>query len=148
MVSKLLSSPGGSGGDSSTAAPLKTYTETFNEIFPQYLSIGMTEEQYWDGDCQLVVAFRKADEIRMKRKNMELWLQGLYFYDALCRVSPILHVFAKKGTKAEPYPSEPYALTNEQKENKEEKQAKSVFEKGKRFMESFMMKNNKKFERE
>ena len=64
MVSKLLSSPGGSGGDSSTAAPLKTYTETFNEIFPQYLSIGMTEEQYWDGDCQLVVAFRKADEKR------------------------------------------------------------------------------------
>ena len=43
MVSESLSSTEGSGGSSATA-PLSTYTEKFNELFPHYLSFGMTEE--------------------------------------------------------------------------------------------------------
>lgn len=145
MVSDLLSSTEGSGGVSATA-PLLTYTEKFNELFPHYLSIGMTEEQYWDKDSTLVIAYRKAEELRMTRKNNELWLQGAYFYDALCRVSPILHAFAKKGTKPAPYLAEAYALTEKQVELKEEEKAKTVFDKGKKLMEGFMVKHNKKFE--
>lgn len=145
MVSDLLSSTEGSGGDSATA-PLKTYTEKFNELFPHYLAIGMTEEQYWDKDCQLVAAYRKADELRMNRKNQEMWLQGAYIYDALCRVSPLLHAFAKKGTKPIPYISEAYAITEKQAELKEEEKAKNVFDKGKKMMEGFMAMHNKKFE--
>lgn len=95
MVSDSLSFAEGSGGDTTTA-PFYTYTEKFNELFPYYLSIGMTEEQYWDKDSRLVVSYRKADELRMTRKNQELWLQGAYFYEALCRVSPLLHAFAKR----------------------------------------------------
>lgn len=146
MVSDLLSSTEGSGGDSATA-PLLTYTEKFNELFPHYLAIGMSEEQYWDKDSQLVVAFRKAEELRMNRKNQEMWLQGAYIYDALCRVSPIFHAFAKKGTKPMPYLSESYSLTEKQVEIKREEEAKSVFDKGKKMMEGFMAKHNKKFER-
>ena len=145
MVSDLLSSTEGSGGNSATA-PLKTYTEKFIEFFPHYLAIGMTEEQYWDRDSQLVVAYRKADELRMNRKNEEMWLQGAYFYDALCRVSPLLHAFAKKGTKATPYLSEAYSLTEKQAEVKQEEKAKTVFDKGKKMMEGFMIQHNKKFE--
>ena len=125
MVSELLSSTEGSGGNSITS-PLKTYTNKFEEFFPYYLAIGMTEEQYWDKDCQLVVAFRKADEIRMNRKNQEMWLQGAYFYEALCRVSPVLHAFAKKGVKPVPYLSEAYALNEKQAELREEEHAKGV----------------------
>lgn len=146
MVSDLLSSTEGSGGDSATA-PLSTYTEKFDELFPHYLAIGMTEEQYWDKDSQLVVAFRKAEEIRTSRKNQEMWLQGAYIYDALCRVSPIFHAFAKKGTKPVPYLSEAYSLTEKQVEIKREEEAKTVFDKGKKMMEGFMAKHNKKFER-
>ena len=145
MVSDLLSSTEGSDGDSATA-PLKTYTEKFNELFPHYLAIGMTEDQYWDKDCQLVVAYRKADELRTNRKNQEMWLQGAYIYDALCRVSPLLHAFAKKGTKPIPYLSEAYALTEKQAELKEKEKAKNVFDKGKKMMEGFMATHNKKFE--
>ena len=50
MVSNSLSSSEGGGGASATA-PLKSYTEKFIELFPYYLSIGMTEEQLekiWD----------------------------------------------------------------------------------------------------
>lgn len=146
MVSDSLSSTEGSGGVTATA-PLKTYTEKFNELFPYYLSIGMTEEQYWDKDNQLVIAYRKADELRMARRNQEMWLQGAYIYDALCRVSPILHAFAKKGTKPTPYLSEAYAL-KKQAELVQEEKSKKVFDKGKKMMEGFMLQHNKKFGRE
>lgn len=146
MVSDLLSSTEGSGGVSATA-PLKTYTEKFNELFPYYLSIGMTEEQYWDKDCQLVVAYRKAEELRTNKVNQEMWLQGAYVYEALCRVSPILHAFAKKGTKPMPYIGEPFAITEKQAEYQQVEKEKKIFDKGKTLMEGFMAKHNKKFER-
>ena len=145
LVSDSLSSTEGSGGVTTTA-PLKTYTEKFDELFPYYLSIGMTEEQYWDKDSLLVKAYRKADELRMNRANRDMWIQGAYVYDALLRVSPILHAYAKKGTKPEPYISEPFALTDEQEERKQEAKAKKAFDKGKAMMEGFMMHHNKKFE--
>lgn len=124
-----------------------SYSDKFNELFPYYLSIGMTEEQYWDKDCTLVVAFRKSDEIKMNRRNQEMWLQGAYFYDALCRISPVLHAFAKKGTKPVPYLSEAYAITERQAEARKEEKEKSVYDKGKKLMEGFMLSHNKKFER-
>lgn len=146
MVSDLLSSSEGGGGISATA-PLSTYTEKFNELFPYYLSIGMTEEQYWDRDCLLVISYRKSDEIRTNRNNQEMWLQGAYVYDALCRVSPLLHAFAKKGVKAVPYLSEPYALTDKQAELIQEEKAKKTFDKGMKMMEGFMAHHNQKYER-
>lgn len=124
-----------------------SYSDKFNELFPYYLSIGMTEEQYWDKDCTLVVAFRKSDEIKMNRRNQEMWLQGAYFYDALYRISPVLHAFAKKGTKPVPYLSEAYAITERQAEARKEEKEKSVYDKGKKLMEGFMLSHNKKFER-
>ena len=147
MVSGSLSSSEGSGGVSTTA-PLKSYTETFNECFPLYLSIGMTEEQYWDRDNQLVKAYRKAEEIRANRKNQEMWLQGAYMYEALWRVSPILHSFAKKGTKPVPYVNEPFALSKKQVEQRADEKEKKAYSKGKAMLEAFMGKHNKKFEKE
>lgn len=144
MVSDLLSSTEGGGGLSTT--PLKTYTEKFNELFPQYLAIGMTEEQYWDRDSTLVMAYRKAEEIKTNKKNQELWLQGAYFYEALSRVSPILHAYAKKGTKPAPYLAEPFSLTAKQEEVKQERKDKQAYDKGKTMMEGFMIRHNKKFE--
>lgn len=82
-------------------------------MFPYYLTAGMTERQYWDGDCTLVRAFRKADKLRLERRNQELWIQGMYIYEAFGNVSPLLHAFAKKGTKALPYRAEPYPIGRE-----------------------------------
>lgn len=70
----------------------------------------MTCEQYWHGDVLLVRAYRKAYEYRLKQQNFDAWLQGIYIYRALCDVSPILHAFAKNGTKPNAYLSEPLPL--------------------------------------
>lgn len=146
MVSDLLSSTEGSGGISATA-PLATYTDKFNELFPYYLSIGMTEAQYWDGDCNLVLYYRRAEALRIDRKNQELWLQGAYIYDALCRVSPILHAFAKKGTKPSPYMTEPFALSEKQRNVYKTDRERKAYLKNKERMRAFMAATNEKMKR-
>ena len=121
------------------------YTEKFYELFPYYLAIGMTYDQYWNGDPTLVKHYRKADEIRKERRNEELWLQGMYIYEALCDVSPVLHAFAKKGTKPQPYSEKPYAITETQHQRAVEEKERARIEKGKRFMEALMKSTNKRF---
>ena len=143
LVSGSLSALTGSEHDSSL--PFVTYTEKFKEQFPYYLSIGMTPEQYWDADPALAKYYRKADEIRLERRNQEMWLQGMYFYEAICDASPILHSFAKKGTKPHPYADKPYPLTDKQRKQDTASKEKAVAEKGKKFMETFMKLNNSKF---
>ena len=121
-------------------APRKTYTEVFYEAFPYYLSIGMTYAQFWEMDATLVRYYRQADALRLERKNLELWLQGRYVYDAVCCASPLLQAFAQKGTKALPYTKEPYPLTGspEKKRAVQEKKDKAVMEKGLSFMNAFV----------
>ena len=144
LVSSSLSATGGSEQNSS--APSFTYTEKFYELFPYYLAIGMTYDQYWNSDPTLVKYYRKADELRKERVNEELWLQGMYIYEALCDVSPVLHAYAKKGTKPQPYSKKPYSITESQRKQDEEEHARSVSEKGKRFMHAIMESTNKRFE--
>ena len=122
-----------------------TYTEKFYELFPYYLSIGMTYEQYWEGDCALVKYYRQAEEMRNEKRNQEMWLQGMYVYEAICDASPVLQAFAKKGTKPIPYSTKPYPLSDKQAKREEEDKQRKLAEKGKRFMEAFMKVNNNKF---
>ena len=143
MVSGSLSVSEGS--ESNSRSPFLTYTEQFYEVFPYYLSIGMTYEQFWDGDPHLAKYYRQADEMRIERKNQELWLQGLYVYEALCDVAPILQAMAKKGTKARPYPEQPYSITEKQRRKEIEEKERAIAMKGKRFMEQFMRATNKEF---
>jgi hypothetical protein len=91
----------------------------------------MTYDQYWNDDCTLTKYYRKAHEIKNARKNQELWLQGMYIYDALCKVSPILHAFAKSGTKPEPYPTKPYPVTKEEVKETTEQRRKADRQKAK-----------------
>ena len=124
-------------------SPFLTYTEQFYEAFPYYLSIGMTYEQFWEGDPNLAKYYRQAAEMRIERKNQELWLQGLYVYEALCDVAPILQAMAKKGTKARPYPEQPYSITENQRRRENEEKERKIAAKGKRMMEMFMEQSNK-----
>ena len=123
-----------------------SYSEVFLAKFPYYLSIGMTEEQYWDRDCTLVKSYREAEELRKERVNQEMWLQGMYIYDAISRLSPILRAFAKKGTKAQPYVEEAYPISKKTVEEAELKKEKAKSQKGLRYMQAYMAQNNKFFE--
>lgn len=97
-----------------------SFSNVFDECFPYYLSIGMTYTQFWEQDHELVKAYRRADEIRIKRLNEQAWLQGAYFYSALCDVAPILNAFAKNGTRPSPYMEKPISITKEKNHIREE----------------------------
>ncbi len=69
--------------------------------------MGMTREEFWEEDPSLVRAYKKAHWLRFQEQNRLAWLQGRYFYDALCAASPIFRDFAKRGTQPAPYHDEP-----------------------------------------
>ena len=105
----------------------------------------MTPEQYWDGDPSLTKYYRKAHELQRKRRNEDLWLQGMYIYEALCDVSPLLQAFAKRGTKAHPYVDRPYSITKDDREEEKKLKEQRDREKAKQYMLGKMAKINKIF---
>ena len=137
MGGNFLASP--KGGEQS---PPKYY-EVFEEHLPFYLHIGMTEGQYWNGDPQLVKTYRKKHELQREQTNQEMWLQGLYIYEALLDVSPVFHDFVKHP-KPMPYPSEPYPLTTQSIESKKAKEEKARMEKQRAIAEAWAKRVNDK----
>ena len=89
------------------------------------MSIGMTYDEFWDCDVSLVGVYRKAAELRDRRRNQELWLQGMYIYEALCDASPLFRFSMKGGTiKPEPYVKEPYPVTESEVREREERETR------------------------
>ncbi len=130
--------------DPAPAAPAKQ-SEVFWREFPYYLSIGMTAEQYWDGDALLPRYYRKADRLRQERANTEAWLQGAYVYDAILGAAPVLHAFAKKGTKPRPYREEPFPLGEKAEGEAAAKPDKPGVPAGLAYMQTFMASFNRRF---
>lgn len=88
------------------------------------MAMGMTYEQFWDGDVFLAAAYRKADMIRRRRRNEELWLEGIYMAEALS--ATVGNMFAK-GNKHQ-YPSEPFPLTADEQKERREREEKARME--------------------
>lgn len=86
--------------------------------------MGMTYEQFWEEDVRLVVPYRKADQIRRKRMNEELWLQGIYVAEALS--ATVGNMFSK-GNKHQ-YPSEPIPISASEQEERREREQKAKME--------------------
>lgn len=107
--------------------------------------MGMTPTEYWDGDPSLVTAFREAKRIKNEELNQTLWLQGMYIYEAISDLAPILRSFAKKGTKAKPYSERPYALTADDRKKAKKKEEQKGYDKAKRYMAAIAMNVNKRF---
>lgn len=139
MVRVPLSELRGSEQENDASPPL-SYSEQFHRVFPSYLAMGMTYEQFWDGDSVLAAEYRKAEEIRNEKLNQQLWLQGMYIYEALCDVAPILRAFTKKGTRPHKYPTEPYPISQRERKQKAEQKEKQVSMKGKAMLDALIMK--------
>lgn len=125
------------------SAPLLSYSEVFVRQFPFYLALGMTYDQFWNEDCTLVKAYREAYEMRRQERNHDLWLQGLYFYNALCSASPLFR-FSTRPQKAHPYAEAPFALTKKESENREKMKEKQLFDKMKAKMMALVKTTNRK----
>lgn len=107
----------------------RSFGEVFDEMFPHYLVMGMTPEQYWDGENWLKKAFRKAYQIRMENEeritDRNMWMMGLYVRDALHSVLLLVNGFVPKGAEVGKYPEKPRleeAEAQRREENKKKKE--------------------------
>ena len=82
--------------------------------------MGMTYEQYWDGEVSAHRAYRKAKELRISEQNRMAWLQGIYVYEAIADLAPYLKAFSK--SKPKPYSSEPYDLFEHERQARRERE--------------------------
>lgn len=93
-------------------------------VCPAYMAMGMTYEQFWDGDVHMAKVYREADTIRRRRRNEEMWVEGMYMVEALS--ATVGNMFSK-GTKHQ-YPSEPIPITREEQEERKEREEKARIE--------------------
>lgn len=124
----------------------RSMAEIIDEAFPNFLAIGMSAEQFWNEDSSFLIAYRKAWDIKQDHENRLAWLQGMYFYEALCDVSPLLRAFAKNGTRAHPYAKKPFEFEKPAKKRKEETVKKKI-ENTFNYMQNLMMRFNSAFEK-
>jgi hypothetical protein len=83
------------------------------------MAYGMSYEQYWYGEPNMVKAYREAYMLRRRKENEDMWLQGMYFCKAL--ESVIGTAFGKQRIK---YVKEPFDLFPKTKiELEQEKEA-------------------------
>lgn len=104
----------------------------------------MTYEQFWYHDPHLVRAYAKAEEMRIRKRNEELYLQGRYVYEAIGAFAEILPAFPKKGAKIHPYLDAPYPLTEAELQVRKEQEQKEKMENLKQRMFARAMQINAK----
>jgi len=129
----------------SDSAKPKSYTEQFDSLCPVYMGMGLSYEDFWDGDVEKAKYTYKSYMFKREQENYMLWLQGLYIYQAIGAYVPVLVTIPKKNAKAEEYINEPVALSKKAQERKEENKQKETFEKNRAFMLKFAAQHNGKF---
>jgi len=113
--------PGPSGDHTS-----RSVVELFDDQCAYYISIGMTYEQYWDGDAQMPRFYRKAEELRRRRENFNAWLQGAYFYEVIRDLAPSINALSK--AKPKPYRDTVIPMTASEIREHEERKKKEQYE--------------------
>lgn len=146
-LTAISSSNGIGGGEGSNTQPTTNSRKIFADMFPQYLAMGMSYDEYYKQDCELVIAYRKAEKMKRIKANQDMWLQGLYVYQAVSRVAPLLIPFTK-NPKAEPYLKEPIPMFEEEQHTEQAKKSAVDNDKGIAYMNAMMNVINKKFGKE
>lgn len=97
-------------------------TKTFEELCPIFMSYGMSYDEFWYDSPYRAKFYLDSHKLKVRQKDEEMWIQGMYIYEALCKVSPVLHAFSKKGTKPLPYSEKPYTALNSDSDKKVDKE--------------------------
>ena len=140
-LTAISSSNGIGSGEGSNTQTATNSRKIFADVLPHYLAMGMTSDEFYNQDHELVIAYRKAYKEKRKKANEDMWLQGLYVYHAVSRVAPLLVPFAKHP-KPEPYLDKPLPFYEESEEEQEET---AVEERAIAYMKAKMLEVNKKF---
>ena len=104
----------------------KSFGDIFDEAFPHYLLMGMTPEQYWDGESELKKAFRKAYSLKLENEqriaDRNNWYMGQYMISVLQAVPLLVGGLNVKSTSNIPqYPDRPFFEKFDEQRNTEKR---------------------------
>ena len=88
------------------------------------MALGVSADEFWDGDYTLLKYYVEKHRIAVEQQNEQLWLQGVYFYEALSVA--LSQAFGKHSTMK--YPEKPYRITPLSEEEQELENRKKVEE--------------------
>ena len=99
-----------------------TFTEVFMKVFPSYMVMGMTYEQFWYGDPWMVVTFEQAYLLKQRKTNEQMWIMGAYVANAVA--TALNNGFSKRKIDYLKSPLDIYPKTNaeDQEEIRQERQ--------------------------
>ena len=91
-----------------------TNQELYATMFPYYLSLGCSYNEFWYESPWVAAAYLEAELYRREQVNHDLWLQGLYFSNAVN--TALSNAFwDHKGIKPDDYLKYPIAFTEREK---------------------------------
>ena len=130
------------------------YGDIFDELFPHYLLMGMTPEQYWDGESSLKRAFREAYRMRMENEqklaDRNNWYMGQYIMCVLQCV-PLLvgGLNVKPSTELPEYPDKPFLekAEAEKRETDRKKHEEDQMKLAMAMFQSAVLQKNKQLEK-
>lgn len=103
----------------------------------------MSYNDYWHGDCWMAKYYREAYRKKLEQRNNDMWLQGLYIYEAICDASPILNPMNKKHEPI-PYRDSPIPITEAQSMRQKKEAEKKQMEHDKEIMKQRMIAINER----
>lgn len=124
----------------------RSLRDLFREALPQYMAIGMSQAEFWEGPLWLAGAYREAAELRDRKADADAWRMGAYVYQALLRASPILHAFAEKGTEPVEWMEEPFCAMADREAEAEAERRRKRMEAGKAVVATFAVMFNSKIQ--
>ena len=103
------------------------------------MAMGMTYDDYWNGDPWMCRAYRKAYEIKKDEFNANAWLQG--FYNFVAVQTAVGNAFRDKGKRPHKYLEKPIEFHKKEKTVQEIRQ--EAYDKLKRLKEVWDGRRNK-----
>ncbi len=91
-----------------------------------YMVFGMTYDEFWYSDPYRAVAYRKAHRTRIEQTNQQLWLAGLYNYNAV--YVAINNAFNKQKQKYIKEPLQLFPPTEDERKAKIEANNRKLIE--------------------
>ena len=111
--------------------------------------MGMSPDEYWDGDPDLALAYRQAWELKQEAefniRNEYAWINNMYTYAVMCKVAPLFSSFADNKTKPGEYMEEPFDFS---KEVDEEAEMERQREKARAVMETWAINTNQRMKKQ
>ena len=100
------------------------YGDIFDRLFPHYLVMGMTPEQYWDGEGCLKKFFREAYQLRIENErrmaDVNNWYMGQYILCVLQTGALMVRgINVKEHTQLPEYPEQPFLIRMEEQKKEE-----------------------------